>query len=284
MGELGYGSCVCCTSKVSSPHLKGLRRCPDCSHVWADMRLTDDELRDLYARDYFEGGEYPDYEREKRALIRNFRAVLKDITRIRPEGGRLWEIGCAYGYFLYEASRYFRAAGCDLSPHAVEYACDVMNQAAQCSDYLSITMDEPPDVVCMWDTIEHLAQPDAYIAKAYDDLAPGGVLALSTGDIGAIVPRLRGAKWRLIHPPTHLHYFTVGSMGALLERTGFQGIRTAHRVFWRDADGMARRILAQREGGLPWRLYEMLHKGRWLDFAIPFQTFDLMVVYARKAR
>ena len=61
----------------------------------------------------------------------------------------------------------------------------------------------------MWDTIEHLKRPDLFVQKAAADLRPGGLIALTTGDIGSLNARLRGARWRMIHPPTHLHYFSV---------------------------------------------------------------------------
>jgi hypothetical protein len=36
----------------------GLVRCSECDHVAADMRLSEDELRSLYSKDYFFGVEY----------------------------------------------------------------------------------------------------------------------------------------------------------------------------------------------------------------------------------
>ena len=53
----------------------------------------------------------------------------------------------------------------------------------------------------------------------YSRAAP---LALTTGDIGSVNARLRGHKWRMIHPPTHLHYFSAETMKALLDRHGFR--------------------------------------------------------------
>jgi hypothetical protein len=73
----------------------------------------------------------------------------------------------------------------------------------------------------MWDTIEHLADPAAYLEAAFRLLDPGGWLFLTTGDVGAMVARLRGRRWRQIHPSTHLHYFSRATMTRLLTRIGF---------------------------------------------------------------
>ena len=59
--------------------------------------------------------------------------------------------------------------------------------------------------MCLWDTIEHLAEPEAYLEKIAKSLPVGGWLFLTTGDIGSPMARARGSRWRMIHPPTHLY-------------------------------------------------------------------------------
>jgi hypothetical protein len=73
----------------------------------------------------------------------------------------------------------------------------------------------------MWDTIEHLVRPDAYVAHIAKLIAPDGFLFISTGDIDSLVARRQGRRWRLIHPPTHLFYFSRSTVTRLLERHGF---------------------------------------------------------------
>ena len=275
-------SCICCESGDAVPHLEGLLRCTRCSHVWADMRIPEDELRRLYAENYFKGDEYLDYEREEHALRRNFRQVITELRRRLPEGGRLWEVGTAYGYFLDEARAFFDVSGCDISEAAVARAVDRFGLRVTCSDYLEKPRDVAFDAVCLWDTIEHLAAPDRYLRKAHEELRPGGVLALSTGDIGAWTARIRGPHWRLIHPPTHLHYFTARSMRTLLQRMGFDAIGIRHRVFWRSADAVAYRVLHHGGSKASQRAYDCLRRTGLLRFAFPMNTFDLMTVFATK--
>ncbi len=244
--------------------------------------MSDEALRDLYAGSYFEGGEYLDYEREAPALRRNFRPRIRELRGLVPGGGRLWEVGCAYGFFLEAAQEYFEVGGCDISEHAIDRARQRVEGKVHCVDYLNWTAPEPFDVVCLWDTVEHLQAPERYLERAYRDLADGGVLALSTGDIGAWTARIRGAKWRLIHPPTHLHYFSAASMKVLLTRLGFRDIRIRHCPFWRSADAVAFRLLAHPPGRTMAPVYRTLQSHGVLGFSFPLQTFDLMTVTARK--
>jgi hypothetical protein len=74
----------------------------------------------------------------------------------------------------------------------------------------------------MWDTIEHVPSPDRFVAKAFELLRPGGYLFMTTGDIDSVVARLQGPRWRQIHPPTHLSYFSRRTLTRMLERAGFE--------------------------------------------------------------
>ncbi len=279
--ELG-GDCICCGGSRGAPLFEPLLRCPDCSHVWADIRVDPDQLRALYGPGYFQGDEYLDYQREAPALRRNFQRSLRDLRGYLPRGGRLFEIGAAYGYFLAEAAAQFEVAGCDISEAAATRAREDQGQDVRCVDYLTHPLPQPQDAVCLWDAVEHLAEPQRYLAKAYDDLRPGGILALSTGDIGALNARLRGPRWRLIHVPTHLHYFTQRSMRTLLEGLGFELLRIHHPPFWRTADAIAFQLLHESGGPRRKRVYRRLEQAGLLDFSLPLQTLDLMTVYARR--
>jgi len=79
--------------------------------------LSAAELEHLYQRGYFFGDEYLDYQEDKPYLQRNFSARLKTLRRF-SSGGNLFEIGCAYGYFLELAAKTWQAEGCDISAGA----------------------------------------------------------------------------------------------------------------------------------------------------------------------
>ncbi|MBX7247295.1 MAG: class I SAM-dependent methyltransferase [Candidatus Sumerlaeaceae bacterium] len=277
-------SCICCESGNFAPHFPGLLKCLECTHVWADVSLSDDELRAIYSQNYFNGDEYLDYEKERPALERNLRNRVRDLVRRHPAGGRLYEIGAAYGYFLRLASQHFTAAGCDISDFAADFARTKLNQDVTAGDYLALSPPAQPfNVVCLWDTIEHLQHPEQYLAKAYTEMAPGATLALSTGDIGSLLARLRGPKWRLIHPPSHLHYFTATSMTRLLTRLGFKNVEISHHAFWRNADAVAFRLLARPANKSTAGLYNFLHQIGLLRWNFPFYTGDLLTATAIKS-
>ncbi len=191
--------------------------------------MTGADITRLYGPGYFSGEEYADYVQDRHVHTRTFRRKIHFIRSVAPDLRRVFEIGCAYGFFLDAAQSHWEAAGVDIAVDAVEYAREVLHVDARPGDFLDLPVRPGYyDAFCMWDTVEHLARPDAYLARIRELIRPGGFLFLSTGDIGSRAARCAGASWRLIHPPTHLSYFSRETISRLLERYGFEvkSIRT----------------------------------------------------------
>ena len=214
---------VCGESDQFDPTLDILARCRACGFVtWRGEQPE----QELYDERYFAGVDYPDYLGNEAALRRSMRRHLEQMFRHAPQRGSLLEIGCAYGFFLDEARRHFRrVVGLDIAAGPAAAAHQRFQVETVAGDFLRLPFDEQVfDVICMWDTIEHLARPDLFIAKARRLLRPGGHLFLTTGDISSFNARRRGAAWRQIHPPSHVHYFSRQSIARLLGRHGFSPI------------------------------------------------------------
>jgi len=76
-----------------------------------------------YTGKYFSGQQsdgYADYIAAEPVLRREFARTVSFIRQWR-NGGRLLEIGCAYGFFLHEAKKYFDVSGIELAADAAIY-------------------------------------------------------------------------------------------------------------------------------------------------------------------
>lgn len=274
---------VCDGALAPHPRLPGLRECSLCGFITADVSLSGEELRALYGVDYFHGDEYSDYVSEGPELRRNFRRRIATMLQYQPENERvrLFEIGSAYGFFLDEVRPFYQhLSGVDISEAAAKHARTQLDVDVVASDYLTMELPGQVDALCMWDTIEHLSQPREFIEKAARDVRPGGLLTVTTGDIDSVNARLRGRRWRMIHPPTHLQYFSRRTLVRLLDSAGFDVVHVETVGNTRSIRGILYAILVLRGGRRG--LFETIEALPGLSQSVTLDLRDIIYVIARR--
>jgi 2-polyprenyl-3-methyl-5-hydroxy-6-metoxy-1,4-benzoquinol methylase len=277
------GDCLVCGGKLRPSRLPGLLRCEECRFTTANLTLSEEQLRQLYTAGYFTGNEYRDYVADRSVIEKQFRLRLRRllpfVTDARAKS--LFEIGCAHGFFLQVARNAFRSVeGIDISDDAVAYARHHLGVEARSADFLTHQFGVQPDLICLWDTIEHLSRPDLYVQKMAEALPSGGLLALTTGDLDSWLAHARGGKWRQIHPPTHLHYFSRNTLSRLLHRCGFETKFIGSEGMFRSVDTMAYIVLCLKHQ-LP-DLYSTLKRARLLNWDLYLNLGDILFVVAEK--
>jgi 2-polyprenyl-3-methyl-5-hydroxy-6-metoxy-1,4-benzoquinol methylase len=231
--------CNLCGSSERKPFCpsngRGLVQCQNCGLVYVSPRPDAAELYALYGESYFQNENsstvgYTNYIRDEGNIRQTFARRLSRLERfIKP--GRLLDVGCATGFFLDEAqSRGWDVHGLDVSWFAVDYARDHFGIDAR---HGSLTeLDYPPesfDLVTLWDVIEHVPDPKAYVQRAAELLKPGGMIALATPDVESIPARITGKKWvgyKLSEE--HIYYFAPRTLNRLLNEMGFDVVDTYH--------------------------------------------------------
>jgi SAM-dependent methyltransferase len=276
--------CLVCGGNYGPSRILGLLRCEECAFTTADLNLSEAQLRQLYTAGYFAGNEYRDYVADRPVIEKQFRLRLRRLLRFvaDPLERNLFEIGCAHGFFLKVARNAFHSVeGIDISDDAVAYARRHLGVEASSSEFLTHQFGVPPDLICLWDTIEHVARPDLYLQRIANSLPQKGILALTTGDIGSWLARTRGGKWRQIHPPTHLHYFSRQTLARLLRRYGFVIKFIGSEGMYRSVDTMAYIVLCLKHN-LP-GLYSLLRKTPLLRWDLYLNLGDILFVVAEKS-
>ena len=259
---------------------EGIEKCSECGLVF--FRIKDPfNPKELYTDEYFHGAEYLDYPRAKRALQKTFAARVRHLRKHKSEG-RLFEIGAAYGFFLELAREHWQVRGIDIAQDAVEYAQKRLNLSVEQGEFLDLRDEHDSyDIICMWDTIEHLENPIAYLEKANRWLKPGGILAITTGDIGSFVARARKQHWRLIHPPTHLYYFSRETITQAFERFEMEIIHFSHVGYYRGLKAIIHGLFGTQEKQRHW-LDQFLAKGGAAGIPVYLNLYDIMFVVAQK--
>lgn len=202
---------------------------------WADFDPTA-----FYDESYWRSADpargYADYFQLAAATARTHRKRLGWLRHYLSGVGRprLVDAGCGPGFFVKAAGEAgFEAAGVEVSAFAVEFARrqlgqDVWQGTVRAEDLGS----GPYEVATLWDVIEHLPDPAKALRALHGVLRPGGVLALSTGDIASLAARVSGGRWHLFNLPEHVWFFTPESLRRLLRRTGFEPVAVRYEVCW----------------------------------------------------
>lgn len=175
-------------------------------HGWSFQPKDPIDYKTLYSEDYFISGEYKNYPGEMKIHELNFSRIWKLVSKYIRQPCHLLEVGCAYGHFInFVQKRVESAIGLDVSSDAIKYAkanygnrfIDLSRESFSNFSYNCLI------AMFVW---EHLEKPFQTLSQYVDKMESGGIFAITTVDSGAFVPKLRGKRWRQVHPPTHIHY------------------------------------------------------------------------------
>ena len=247
--------------------------CADCGHIFADPSPKPEFIFSLYRQ-----VEDPAYDAEAEGRANNFRGILDNLDALVPERGRLFDVGAATGILLDLArGRGWTPDGIEASAWAVDFARRTRGLPLR-QGYFEEARTEPAScrAVTMIDFIEHTPKPREAVARAYDLLAPGGVICLVTPDIHSLAARLAGKRWWHLRPG-HLAYFSKRSLAALLAGAGFTIVRRKRYAWTFSAHYLLTRIGAFRP----------LVRGRrtalfFKRISIKLALGDSFEIYARK--
>ena len=255
----------------------GIVRCRACGLTYVNPRLPVGDLVQLYSDQVISPAAY--YVRTEQQDERSFAARVALIERWRKPG-RLLDLGCGPGTFSVAArARGWKTVGLDINATSVAHCrargLDVIAGAFPHPDLVGQTFD----VVAMNDFLEHLTDPAGALRVVHSLLAPGGVVFISTPDVGSTMARVTRERWLHLKPNEHLVYFDRRTITTLLEQTGF-------RVTHLQSIGRLRNLGVALEkvrayGELPSRVARMLVP-RWVADRVnlPINPGDEMAVIA----
>jgi SAM-dependent methyltransferase len=240
------------TQKIRGGVSRRVYYCPRC-----DLGILEGGLREGAAEDFYK----KEYRRkhthhvssgaDARELFEAYSPHQGDrLTLLAPYFGKkktLIELGCSAGMFLYHAKKGLGTViGVDYDARAAAYAAKVCGCVTYGTDILKTQIPKASaDIVCAFQTLEHVTDPVGFTRTAGEYLKPGGILAME-------VPNLYDALAALYDLPnhyqfyfheTHLWYFSEKSLRKTMKKAGFEGkvyfiqdYNVLNHLHWIDTD------------------------------------------------
>jgi 2-polyprenyl-3-methyl-5-hydroxy-6-metoxy-1,4-benzoquinol methylase len=203
--------------------------CRHCGLITSFPRLNHREIKLYYPNDYYgrPGVLKPPKERKDLKSWWFWREIKKKnlaITKYRG-GGRLLDIGCSTGNFLYGMSLTgsWELYGLEPNPHAVDYirtwykfpvALGTLEDAHLPSSYF--------DVITMWHVLEHMPDPRNSLLTVKELLKPDGLLVVEVPNPESIDAKIFGSAWAGYDIPRHYHSFPAHTLREIALLSGYK--------------------------------------------------------------
>ncbi|MBU2575014.1 MAG: class I SAM-dependent methyltransferase [Elusimicrobia bacterium] len=195
-----------------------LVKCAGCGLIYLNPQKELEDAQALYR---------PDYYRSVKKVSRILEALFLQERKGIVEGsgkssGTMLDIGCGTGEFLkIMKAGGWETAGVDPSEERNKRSTD--DNKIYSADLMEIKFGEQSfDVITLWQVLEHLPDPDRYLAETHRLLKKDGILVLSVPNINSLQARLSGARWFNLDLPRHRWQFTPETLQKMLDKTAFR--------------------------------------------------------------
>lgn len=157
--------------------------------------------------------------------------IINYILRSK-KSGRLLEIGCAYGYILKYAEKYFETYGMDISNYAITQAKKITKRTELKvgdveKDLKEFIGNKKFDIVIALDVLEHLENPEKVIKLIKNHLNKGGIFIFRVPNKSSIDYHFlklfnRLDKWHGNTDKTHVSLYSLRKWENIVKLAGFQ--------------------------------------------------------------
>lgn len=226
------GQCHCCQTTLVQSLAEWHWHCPTCHYEKALLAPAINSA----------AHQFVDEDAREKGLgeVRqaNFKVLLSQIARFKPQGGTLLDVGSAHGWFLKLAKKAFDTTGIepDQAIWSQAHAQGLKVRLGYFPDVLS--EQERFDVITFNDVLEHIPDIEQALDACRRHLNPDGLLVINLPSSRGVFYRLSKMlsrlgwsssferMWQKDFPSPHVHYFNEQNLSLLLNNKQFQIVRT----------------------------------------------------------
>ena len=220
-------------SPDNSPELETtVVKCSVCGLIYPDPMPVQDYS--AIQKNFDSPNEYFSQDTGKKTEF--FKNVLREIVRFKPNKGRIVDVGCGRGEFLYAAKEEgWDAVGTDISETFVRYAKEKYGVKAIAGDLTRSGLEEGSfDAACLISVIQYVQDPKATLEIIRKLLKKDGILYIEATNEDALIFKaanlfksIRSGKKITTHlsplfPSFQVYGFDKKSLKNALKRNGFK--------------------------------------------------------------
>jgi len=230
--------CILCgkeTKMVLTLILRGgtegkVEYCIDCDFGMLNKDVDEKSLKDFYKNEYRNNALYKESEspHEMFDIYSKFQKNRVDV--LKPyinKDTRLLEVGCSVGMFLYHIRNYVKeVVGVDYDTKSACFAAKKCQCPVFDKDIKDLNLKKGSfDVVCAFQTLEHVADPVKFIKELASYLKKDGIIYIEVPNTHSILLELYALpNYEIFHyHPAHLWYFSEISLKKVMSKAGFKG-------------------------------------------------------------
>ena len=203
--------------------------CSNCSHVYGNKRLSENELTTYYStdEDYFKKA----YTNKKLLALRKnlFIPKIKHVKKYAT--GKNWlDVGSGDGIAVSAAiSEGFNGKGIEISKSARGFARKYLNVELYGQPLETFVLENKKkfDVVSFFGVLEHITKPIEALKISNKLLRKNGIIVMEVPNydsLSSYVQKLADVTDRHLDPTQHIMMFTLESAKYSLQKTGFRPI------------------------------------------------------------
>ncbi|MDR1050024.1 MAG: class I SAM-dependent methyltransferase [Deltaproteobacteria bacterium] len=196
-------------------------RCPSCGLVYVSLILREDLMAKYWREELAWSSVLMTGPQVDMDMIKY--AYGLELAQAYFTGDRVLDIGTGTGNFLrLAAQRGYETTAMELNLESAETlrneGVKVIVKQMELSDLASGSFD----LICMWEVLEHLAEPRTVLAEARRLLTDRGILLIMVPNSASLVTRLLHEKSHTFGGHSHLNHFDPSSLRTILEKVPFE--------------------------------------------------------------
>lgn len=225
--------CIVCNSYKIQDHMVDFRKiniskCNECDFQFMNPQYTNNYLTEYYST--YTTAENFEHVKESLLYCHDFYFSLIEQY---VDKGTLLDIGCGNGHLLNAAiKRGWTGQGYDVDKESTQITAKRLDIKINHGDFFSNQYDGGYDLITMHQVLEHLKEPNKYLAKIHTLIRKDGYIFIAVPNIKSLSSKLKFLLERLglrkknigkyYDSNHHVLYFEPKTLNNLLEKNNFK--------------------------------------------------------------